>query len=245
MLNGTTVATDTATEFDLGPLSWVQGEIDQALARGLESLAAFRATGKDLTSLKHARTHIHQAAGAIQMVGLDAVVAFTDEIERQLARLEELPAARGAGRVRRRSTARAGSSRIFLDELVNGARAGAAQALPRIRGDAARARRQGGGADRSLLSRTSSPRAPSSRARAGDARRERCRRYLVKQRRLYQRGLLAWLRGDDGEAPRRCATPSPASRTRPRSRACARSGGPSARCFDALVERRPRVRASA
>ena len=85
------MATDSATDFDLGPLSWVQGEIDQALTRGLESLAAFRATGKDLTSLKHARTHIHQAAGAIQMVGLDAVVAFTDEVERQLARLEEIP----------------------------------------------------------------------------------------------------------------------------------------------------------
>ena len=77
-----TVATDIATDFDLGPLSWVQGEIDQALTRGLESLAAFRSTGKDLTALKHARTHIHQAAGAIQMVGLDAVTAFTDELER-------------------------------------------------------------------------------------------------------------------------------------------------------------------
>ena len=57
-LIGSIVATDSATDFDLGPLSWVQGEIDQALTRGLESLAAFRATGKDVASLKHARTHI-------------------------------------------------------------------------------------------------------------------------------------------------------------------------------------------
>ena len=81
---------DTAPDFDLGPLSWVQGEIDQALARGLEALAVFRQQPEDAGSLKHARTHVHQAAGAIQMVGLDAVVAFTDEIERQLTRLEEI-----------------------------------------------------------------------------------------------------------------------------------------------------------
>jgi chemosensory pili system protein ChpA (sensor histidine kinase/response regulator) len=83
------VATDTAPEFDLGPLTWVQGEIDQALARGVEALAAFKAAPRDPTSLKHARTHVHQAAGAIQMVGLDAVTAYTDEIERHLLLLEE------------------------------------------------------------------------------------------------------------------------------------------------------------
>jgi chemosensory pili system protein ChpA (sensor histidine kinase/response regulator) len=112
--------TDTATDFDLGPLSWVQGEIDQALSRGLESLAAFRAAGTDVASLKHARTHIHQATGAIPMVGLDAVAAFTDEVERQLARLEEMPAgdAQAACDAIERGCKKL---RIFLDELVNGA----------------------------------------------------------------------------------------------------------------------------
>ena len=94
------MALDNAPEFDLGPLTWVQGEIDQALTRGVEALAAFKAAPRDATPLKHARAHIHQAAGAIQMVGLDAVTAYTDELERQLSRLEELPPARGAGRLR-------------------------------------------------------------------------------------------------------------------------------------------------
>src|SRR5216110_3052140 len=83
------MVTDTAPEFDLGPLSWVQGEIDHALSRGVEALAAFKASPRDATALKHARAHIHQAAGAIQMVGLDAVTAYTDELERQMLRLEE------------------------------------------------------------------------------------------------------------------------------------------------------------
>src|SRR5947199_5802707 len=111
---------DTAADFDLGPLSWVQGEIDQALARGLEALAVHREHADDNASLKHARTHIHQAAGAIQMVGLDAVVAFTDEVERQLARLEEIPGrdAQAACEPIERACKKL---RIFLDELVNGA----------------------------------------------------------------------------------------------------------------------------
>ena len=88
---GTSVSTEPATDFDLGPLSWVQSEIDQALGRALEALAAFRAHPKDPGAVKHAKAHVHQAAGAIQMVGLDAVVAYADEIERHLARLELLP----------------------------------------------------------------------------------------------------------------------------------------------------------
>jgi chemosensory pili system protein ChpA (sensor histidine kinase/response regulator) len=114
------LATDVSAEIDTGPLSWVKGEIDQALTRGLESLAKFAAAPSDVTALKHAQTHIHQAAGAIQMVGLDAVVAFTDEIERNLLRLEELdpeearPTCEAIDHAGRRL-------KIFLDELVNGA----------------------------------------------------------------------------------------------------------------------------
>src|SRR6185437_4345434 len=114
------VRSDTATEFDLGPLTWVQGEIDEALTRGCEALAAFRANSGDTASLKHARSHVHQAAGAIQMVGLDGVVAFTDEIERQLGRMEELAsdAIPGAVDVVDHACSRL---RVFLDEVANGA----------------------------------------------------------------------------------------------------------------------------
>jgi len=191
------VATDSATDFDLGPLSWVQGEIDQALTRGLESLAAFRATGKDLTSLKHARTHIHQAAGAIQMVGLDAVVAFTDEVERQLSRLEEIPVrdAQVACEAIERGCKKL---RIFLDELVNGATPVPLKLFPEYE-----AMQRGRGVKASsptdLFYPDLAPRAP----KLGTPQMipaAKLQSYMVKQRRLYQRGLLAWLRGaDDGE----------------------------------------------
>ena len=111
---------DSTVQFDSGPLSWVQSEIDQALGRGMEALEAFVRAPDDATTLKHARTHVHQAAGAIQMVGLDAVVAYTDEIERQLARLDELPL-REAPQACAPIVRACAKLRIFLDEVVNGA----------------------------------------------------------------------------------------------------------------------------
>src|SRR3972149_4556885 len=80
--------------FDLGPLSWVKGEIDLAMQRGLESLRAFRANPRDGTRIKIAQTHLHQAHGALQIVGLDGVTRVSEELEGLLADLEKDPAIR-------------------------------------------------------------------------------------------------------------------------------------------------------
>ncbi len=185
---------DTAPEFDLGPLSWVQGEIDHALSRGVEALAAFKASPRDATALKHARAHIHQAAGAIQMVGLDAVTAYTDELERQLNRMEELPPpeAQAACELLDRACRKL---KIFLDELVSGANPVPLKLFPEYE-LMQQARGVRAAAPTDLFYPDLSPRAPKI-ASAKAVTPKRLPSYLVKQRRLYQRGLLAWLRGDE------------------------------------------------
>ncbi len=191
------MASEPTPEFDLGPLSWVQGEIDQALTRGLDALALFRANPEDATTLKHARSHVHQAAGAIQMVGLDAVVAFTDELERQLSRLEDLPpdqAAAGCEVIDRSCR----KLRIFLDELVNGAPPVPLKLYPEYEAMQA-ARGVKAAAPTDLFYPDLSPRAPRISPREALPG-NRIPSYLVKQRRLYQRGLLSWLRGDEAGA---------------------------------------------
>ncbi len=189
--------TDPAPEFDLGPLSWVQGEIDQSLARGIDSLATFKAAPGDTTPLKHARQHIHQAAGAIQMVGLDAVVAFTDEVERQLTRIEELPV-EDSGQAIDNVDRACRKLRIFLDELVNGAPAVPLKLYPEYETmQVARGIRATAPTD--LFYPDLSPRAPKIAPREAIPA-SRLPSYLVKQRRAYQRGLLAWLRADEGGA---------------------------------------------
>ena len=188
------MATESNSEFDVGPLSWVQGEIDQALSRGIEALAAFGAQPEDTASLKHARMHVHQAAGAIQMVGLDAVVAYTDELERQLLRLEESPPQDLAPSI---SAIDKGCRKlkIFLDELVNGAVPVPLKLYPEyeamqlMRGVKA-------AAPTDLFYPDLSPRPPRIVAREALSP-NRLPSHLVKQRRHYQRGLLAWLRGDE------------------------------------------------
>ncbi|HEV2978579.1 MAG TPA: Hpt domain-containing protein [Casimicrobiaceae bacterium] len=188
------MATDTAPEFDLGPLSWVQGEIDQALTRGIEELAAFKAAPQDSGALKRARTHIHQAAGAIQMVGLDAVTAYTDEIERQLQRLEELapPEAQASCELIDRACRKL---KIFLDEVVGGAVPVPLKLFPEYE-LMQQARGVKAAAPTDLFYPDLSPRAPRI-ASAKSVTPQKLQSYLVKQRRLFQRGLLAWLRGDE------------------------------------------------
>ncbi len=191
------MANDPTPAFDVGPLSWVQGEIDQALTRGLETIAAFKANPSDPTALKHARAHVHQAAGAIQMVGLDAVVAFTDELERQLTRMEELPAAeaQAACAVVDRACRKL---RIFLDELVNGAPPIPLKLYPEYEAMQV-SRGVKAAAPTDLFYPDLSPRAPRISAREAIAA-NRLPSHMVKQRRLYQRGMLAWLRGEDSGA---------------------------------------------
>jgi len=188
------VANDPTPIFDVGPLSWVQGEIDQALTRGLESVALFRANPADPTALKHARAHVHQAAGAIQMVGLDAVVAFTDELERQLTRMEELPAAEAQATCAVVDRA-CRKLRIFLDELVNGAPPIPLKLYPEYEAMQL-ARGLKAAAPTDLFYPDLSPRAPRIAPRESIAP-NRLPSHMVKQRRLYQRGMLAWLRGED------------------------------------------------
>ena len=187
------MATDPAFDFDLGPLSWVQAEIDQALTRGLESLTAFAAQPTDTTALKHARTHVHQAAGAIQMVGLDAVVAFTDEVERQLTRLEDLPAEAVPEAVVVVDRA-CRKLQFFLSELVNGAMPVPLKLYPEYEAmQHARGVRAVAPTDLFYPDLSAKPpRIPPREAVPST----KLPSHLIKQRRLYQRGLLTWLRGD-------------------------------------------------
>ena len=185
-------AADAAPAYDAGPLTWVHAEIGQSLARAVESLAAFHASPDDIASLRQARAHVHQAAGAILMVGMDAVVVYTDEIERQLARLEETGTDVGA--VHPVVDRACKKLAIFLDGLAGGDPPVPLKLFPEYEAmQRARGIRAVAPADLffpDLDSRTLLPEAPATVA-AG-----KLGSHLVKQRRLYEHGLLAFLRGD-------------------------------------------------
>ncbi|WP_229507765.1 Hpt domain-containing protein [Massilia sp. Dwa41.01b] len=72
--------------FDTGPLSWVIGEIRDALERSGSALldAATGSSDAQPTLLLHAKTHLHQAHGALQMVDVEGVGLLTGAAERAL-----------------------------------------------------------------------------------------------------------------------------------------------------------------
>ncbi len=77
---------------DTGSLSWLIPEIREAFGQSLQSLTAFSQTPDDTTALRLARSHLHQAHGALQVVDLDGVVLMTEEVEHLYEIFESKPA---------------------------------------------------------------------------------------------------------------------------------------------------------
>lgn len=114
---------NAATEFDVGPLTWVKSEIDLALERADKALQQYKesvgAGADDLTHVKFSRTHLHQVQGALTIVGLDGVTRFAEALEFMLESIEQgtRPSDDSAIDLARRSLAAIGR---FLDDLISG-----------------------------------------------------------------------------------------------------------------------------
>ncbi|MEO7762447.1 MAG: hypothetical protein ABIS68_11130, partial [Casimicrobiaceae bacterium] len=190
------MSTAADSEFDLGPLTWVKAEIDQSLAKGLAALHAFAERPGEMTQLKHGQTHIHQAAGAVQIVGLDGAITLLEEVERHLALLETLPHESVKAHVDAIGAACRRLGR-YLNELTDGEPPvtlklyAEYEALTRLRGSES-------ASPTDLFYPDLSRRAPRSaeRGEVGTLGAGQIPGFMRTQRRVYQQGLLSWLRGD-------------------------------------------------
>ena len=92
---------DLATTNDLGPLAWVLDELRKSLESASSALRRFvrdaaQARGEDLTNvdnghLRIARQHMHQAVGALEMVGLAAPARILRSMEAAAQKFIERP----------------------------------------------------------------------------------------------------------------------------------------------------------
>src|SRR5258706_6072400 len=106
-------------EVDAGPLSWVKGEIDHAIEHSQQALRAFAANSADAAQLKSSQSHLHQAHGALSIVGLEGITRISEELEGLLGAIEREVSLRKAeifGLAQRAL----GGIRAYLDQLMAG-----------------------------------------------------------------------------------------------------------------------------
>jgi chemosensory pili system protein ChpA (sensor histidine kinase/response regulator) len=187
---------NAATEFDLGPLTWVKGEIDLALERAAEALK-LSAAGADLTQFKFCRTHVHQVHGALAIVGLDGVTQVTESLEALLMALEDGRAVADDKALDALEQALAGIG-VYLDELMAGEANQPLRLLPVYQALAA-ARGIEAARASDLFFPDLSLRPPKRAVQSPVLSAEQLRAVLKAERMRYQKGLLKWLKSP-GEA---------------------------------------------
>src|SRR5215212_1684997 len=113
------MAANPISDFDLGPLTWVKTEIDHSLNQARENLDKLAAAPADRAPVKYILTHLHQATGALAMVGLGAATRFNEELEKLVAFLEKDDAGQLPAAI---ATAKKGISALstYLDTLIAG-----------------------------------------------------------------------------------------------------------------------------
>ena len=181
---------NAATEFDLGPLTWVKGEIDLALARATEALGQHELSG-EATQLRFCRTHVHQVHGALSIVGLDGVTQVTESLEALLSALEERRLQLTAEIVAMLTQAMAALGK-YLDDLVAGEPNQPLRLLPAYQALAA-ARGQGACSPTDLFYPDLSLRPTKRAVPVAPLSAEQLHTLLKSERARFQRGLLAWM----------------------------------------------------
>jgi chemosensory pili system protein ChpA (sensor histidine kinase/response regulator) len=182
--------------FDTGPLSWVMGEIREALNRSRAALREAVAQDADAraTTLRHVKSYLHQAHGALQIVDVDGVAIITETIEDLLDRIDsgQLELTDGLA-----TAVGQGYQALveYLEELLSGAPHQPVRLFPYYR-----VLLQVRGAERihpadlffpNLSIRPQFPLAGASAAQPGD---------FAALRQRFERSLLPFLKGSNSEA---------------------------------------------
>ncbi len=189
-----------ATERDLGPLTWIKGEVDNALARAAEALDEAAAATDPASRMQFAQAHLHQVRGALSIVGLDGLTQFADALDQLLgaAVRGELDADARLLTLGRRGLAAIGN---YLDELAHGA-IDQPLRLAALYAEIQTARGRDGASPADLFFPDLSRRPP--RRRVSSELPEPARQTRLRELRArFERGLLGWLRKPgDSSGPR-------------------------------------------
>ncbi|MDR3212735.1 MAG: Hpt domain-containing protein [Azoarcus sp.] len=185
-----------ANEPDLGPLSWVRSEIDQALTRAADSLKLAVEPVDGSAKVQFAQTHLHQVNGALSIIGLDGLTKFVAALDLFFAALVrgELSIDEDRIKLGLRALSSIGN---YLDDLIHGAPDQPLRLLPLYR-ELVLARGEATPSPADLFFPDLSVRIPrrSGTPEFDTMQRQHQRRTM---RLRFQRGLLDWLRHPDAD----------------------------------------------
>ena len=106
--------------FDIGPLTWVNDQINQSLDIVLANLTAVQNDITDTTPLRFSQTHLYQATGALDMVGLNGCKRLCSELEKLTVKLEKKSVETTPALISALIKA-VNSLKSYLQDLLNGA----------------------------------------------------------------------------------------------------------------------------
>ena len=178
--------------FDIGPLTWVKGEIDSSLERARAALRAYGANLANAGHLKACRSHLHQASGAVQIVGLEGVSRFFEQTETVLSDVESgtIEPERGVLELLERAISAIGK---YLSELIDGEPDQPLRLYPEFR-LLAEARKAPPPAEAELFFPDLTLQPPRRDKPAVRLPHDEFEPFMRAQRARFQRGFVRWLR---------------------------------------------------
>jgi chemosensory pili system protein ChpA (sensor histidine kinase/response regulator) len=170
-------------------LSWINAEVERALLLVRDCIARFTAAPEDQEALRPCPEHLHQVSGALRMVGLSGATLVCESIEGSFAGFGETrPSAAAMGIIDRAVLA----LKDFVGDLARGQADVPLRLFPVYR-DLAQLKGTPGVSEKDLFFPDVSLKTPPHR-RPKTIPAEAVVPFVNKQRALFQKGLLAWLR---------------------------------------------------
>jgi chemosensory pili system protein ChpA (sensor histidine kinase/response regulator) len=170
-------------------LSWINAEVERALLLVRDCIAKFAAAPENQEALRSCPEHLHQVSGALRMVGLNGATLVCESIEGSFAGFGDArPSAAAMGIIDRAVLA----LKDFVGDLARGQADVPLRLFPVYR-DLAQLKGAPGVSEKDLFFPDVTLKAPPHR-RPKTIPAEAVQPFVNKQRALFQKGLLAWLR---------------------------------------------------
>lgn len=182
--------------FDIGPLTWVKDDINQSLDSVLGSVEALNNNPEDTAGLRYSQTHLYQASGALDMVGLEGCKLFCSYLEKLAVKLEkkELVA---TPEIIEAFVKAIKTLKYYIQELLNGSSDIPLRLLPVLKPVV---QAMGEAIDASELFFPDTSNTVPKEIVSEEFSDEDYAKFIVQQRLQYQKSLLKWMQTKDDDA---------------------------------------------